>query len=171
LPWAPGVWGVEGGRGGGVGPSPRTALASFPRSLMACIHMSPAALWNASLRRHNGCHIAVAAPLGSTCARTRAQQERSTTNSAGPNSRLAASAISWRIEPAFIVRCSCLSTSVCSSQQGAEAKPQYPPKMQYIRSLAWCKPALTLLLLYCLGLAAVYALYSRLPDLQTLEGR
>ncbi|GAB4818338.1 hypothetical protein N2152v2_005384 [Parachlorella kessleri] len=59
--------------------------------------------------------------------------------------------------------------AACSPAEAKETKPQFPPRMQYIRSLAWGRPALMLLLLYCLGLALVYWLFSRLPDLRTLE--
>ena len=54
--------------------------------------------------------------------------------------------------------------------QDAELKPQYPPRWQYIHSLAWARPALVLLVLYCAGLGLILSLYARLPDLGALEG-
>lgn len=65
---------------------------------------------------------------------------------------------------------SCRACVLAAQEDTSDAKPQYPPRWQYFRSLGWLRPALTLLLLYCLSLGAIWALYKRLPDLQALEG-
>lgn len=54
-------------------------------------------------------------------------------------------------------------------EEDSEEKPEYHPRWQYIRSLAWVKPALSLAVLYCLGLGIVLLTFSWLPDLKTLE--
>jgi uncharacterized membrane protein YdjX (TVP38/TMEM64 family) len=49
-----------------------------------------------------------------------------------------------------------------------DGKDRAPSRGQYLRSLAWVRPALALAILYCLGLSLLVALFRRLPPLSAL---